>query len=582
MVHGRPTRRRRRFGFEAALLAALVAFGWEASAVRAAPLFFVPHASGFSQVTDIANAGDSRLFVVEQAGTIRVVQSDGTVLATPFLDISSKVSCCGERGLLGLAFHPDYPINGFFYVDYTDAAGDTVVARYSVSADPDLADPASEVVLLTQAQPFPNHNAGDLAFGPADGFLYVTLGDGGLFCDPSDNAQDGQSLLGKILRIDVDGGTPFAIPPDNPFVGDPSVRDEVWALGLRNPWRIAFDPAPPHDLFIGDVGQNMWEEVDFQPGASGGGENYGWDCLEGTHLASDPPSSCTTTVACPPAGHVLPIHEYDHSGGRCAVTGGVVYRGSAFPSLDGEYFFADFCSGEAYSLSPDGGGGWTLTSYDTPVPGTPRTFGTDASGEIYVATSTAVYRIEGPPPPLPSCPATPNACDAPAKAVLLLKDRPPAGPGEGDRLVFRYVRGPAASQDRFGDPTQTTDMRLCLYAGAAPTLLLEAVAAGGGICGGPPCWKALGSRGYAFKDPSASQDGLLRIVLRGHPSAAKTKIVWKGKDAALALPALPLDASAPVSVRVLNSSNGFCWGADFAPSDVRRNDATAFRAVAGP
>lgn len=564
-------------GSALALVVAVAALGGWGPAARAASLSFAAHATGFDRVTDVENAGDGRLFVVEQPGAIRVVQSDGTVLATPFLDISAKVSCCGERGLLGLAFHPDYAANGFFYVDYTDTAGDTVVARYSVTGDPNVADPSSEVVILTQAQPFANHNAGDLAFGPTDGFLYVTLGDGGLFCDPSDNAQDGQSLLGKILRIDVDGGTPFAIPPDNPFVGDPSVRDEVWALGLRNPWRIAFDPAPPHDLFIADVGQNMWEEVDFQPGASAGGENYGWDCLEGTHPASDPPSSCTTTAVCPPAGHVLPIHEYGHSADRCAVTGGVVYRGAAFPALDGEYFFADFCTGDIYSLSPDGGGGWALTSYDTPVPGTPRTFGTDAAGEIYVATQSTVYRIEGPPPPLPACPAAPNACDAPAKALLLLKDKTPAGASKGDRLVFRYVRGPAAAQDRFGDPTQGTDVRLCLYAGAPASLVAEALVPGGGSCGGKPCWKAIGSRGYAFKDAAATHDGILRIVLRGHPTKARTKLVFRGKDAPL-----PLDAAGPVSVRVLNSTNGFCWGADFAPADIRRNDASVFRAVAGP
>ena len=269
-------------------------------------------AFGFTSPVTVTNAddGSGRLFIVQQPGQVLIL-INGTILPTPFLDISDLVSCCGEQSLLGLAFHPDYANNGFFYVDYTDNAGNTVVARYTVSAkDPNVGDPDSAYAILTQAQPFPNHNGGQITFGP-DGYLYIALGDGGSGGDPQENGQNLQTWLGKILRVDInsDGfpGDPnrnYAVPPDNPFVGDPNALDEIWAYGVRNPWRFSFD-RETGDLFIADVGQNSWEEIDFQPAASTGGENYGWDVLEGMHcFEDDPPGSCNQFLN---GGSTLPV-----------------------------------------------------------------------------------------------------------------------------------------------------------------------------------------------------------------------------------------------------------------------------------
>jgi glucose/arabinose dehydrogenase len=343
-------------------------------------------AGGLASPVDIASAGDDRLFVVEQAGRIRIVESDGTVLGTPFLDIDALVASGGERGLLGLAFHPEYASNGFFYVYYTDNAGDTVVARYTVSGNPDVANAGSALVLLQVAQPFANHNGGDLSFSPTDpcsSCLYIGLGDGGNGCDPNDDAQDPLELLGKMLRLDVDLAAPH-VPPDNPFVGDASTRDEIWALGLRNPWRFSFD-ALTGDLFIGDVGQGAWEEIDFQAASSPGGENYGWDCFEGAH-----PSGCTTVWTCP--GSTPPVREYSHAGARCSVTGGFVYRGSAFPALVGRYFYGDYCTGDIWTLTPAGGGGWTNVHHGA-FGGGLTTFGEASDGELYAARGSSIYRI---------------------------------------------------------------------------------------------------------------------------------------------------------------------------------------------
>jgi len=540
---------------------------------RAQSVELVPIASGLDGVTDIASAGDDRLFVVEQIGRIRIVE-DGRVRPVPFLDISSLVTSGGERGLLGLAFHPDYASNGFFYVNYIDRAGDTVVARFTRSADRDLAMPSSRGVILAQDQPddFSNHKGGDLAFGPADGFLYVALGDGGSACDPNDFAQDGRTFLGKILRIDVDGATPYAVPADNPFLGSATLLPEVWSLGLRNPWRIAFDRRPPHDLYITDVGQNQWEEVNVQPRGSAGGENYGWDCFEGRHAGT-----CSSTAVCPPPGHVLPIHEYSHADG-CSITGGFVYRGRRFPALTGKYFFADFCSQQLWSLSRRRGE-WHLTAYGPIVPGGPRTFGEDSDGELYVATPDAIYRIEDPNEPAPErCPATPRVCAAPGRAVLLLKDEPPVGPSALDSLVFRYTQGPAEPAGAFGDPSDTTDVRLCIYIGVAAPVL-EAVAHAGGTCGDAPCWEALGVGGYRFTDPLLSQDGLSRVLLRPLPSDPGSKIVFRGAGPGLSLPDLPLPAGADVVAQIHSSANDSCWGIEFDSSDVVRNDVLAFKAM---
>ncbi len=312
-------------------------------------LEFQPFASGLSDPISMAVAGDNRLFVVEQHGLIRIVTSAGIVEELPFLDLSDRVSQSGgEMGLLGLAFHPLYESNGYLFVNYTRAAdGSTVVARYSRDTDnPSLADPQSETVLLTVEQPAENHNGGQLLFGP-DGYLYIALGDGGSGGEP---AQNPMSLLGKMLRIDVDVNEApwYAIPPDNPFVNDPSARDEIWALGLRNPWRSSFDRYTG-DLWIADVGQSAREEINFQPASSPGGENYGWRCYEGSvpYGQRDCPNEESFT---------FPVFDYTHEGTSCSgsVTGGYVYRGALYNGLAGRYICADYCTGTFYEVNKTG------------------------------------------------------------------------------------------------------------------------------------------------------------------------------------------------------------------------------------
>jgi glucose/arabinose dehydrogenase len=340
-------------------------------------------ASGFSQPVQVTHAGDGsgRLFVVEQGGRIRVIQS-GALLSTPFLDVSGLVSCCGERGLLGLAFHPNYESNGYFYIDYTRAGdGATVIARYHVSGDPNLADAGSGSTLLTIPQPYANHNGGQVMFG-LDGYLYIGMGDGGSGGDPQNNAQNKNTLLGALLRIDVDGGSPYAIPPDNPYVGVEGA-DEIWAIGLRNPWRFSFDRATG-DLYIGDVGQDMWEEIDYQATNSAGGLNFGWHCLEGTHTyTTAPPCNDPAYLA----GMTGPIAEYSHDVGD-AVTGGFVYRGSLYPDLAGRYFFADFGSGRIWSMVKTGSNPvtWSQPKLESNSGLNISSFGEDESGEVYIAS----------------------------------------------------------------------------------------------------------------------------------------------------------------------------------------------------
>jgi len=306
--------------------------------------------SGLSDPVDVTSAGDGsgRLFVVEQVGRIRIVR-DGKLDPTPFLDIRGLVSCCDERGLLGLAFHPGQPSDGRLYVDYTDAQGDTVVSEFRVSGtDPDRTDPGSERKLLQVHQPYPNHNGGALAFG-SDGMLYVSLGDGGSAGDPQRNGRNLGVLLAKILRIDVDhpsGSNAYGIPSDNPFVGRAGARPEIWLTGLRNPWRMRFDPATG-DLWIGDVGQDAWEEIDVaRKGVSG--TDFGWNVMEGNHCYL-PANGCDRT------GLALPVTEYDHSLG-CAVIGGPVVRGAAEARLEGWYLFGDDCSGRIWAFDPAGAG----------------------------------------------------------------------------------------------------------------------------------------------------------------------------------------------------------------------------------
>ena len=309
--------------------------------------------TGLTDPVDITNAGDGsgRLFVVEQAGRIRIVR-DGALVDRPFLDITKRIASGGERGLLGLAFHPDYPTDPRFFVDYTDLDGNTVVSSFRVSAsDPDVADPASESILLHVDQPFPNHNGGGTDFGP-DGLLYIAFGDGGSAGDPQGNGQRLDTLLGKIVRIDVDSGArasaaaTYAIPADNPFVGRSGARPEIWLYGLRNPWRFRFDHATG-DLWIGDVGQNAWEEIDVAR-AGVGGLDFGWNRMEGFHCYS-PPDGCDET------GLTLPVTEYGHDLG-CAVIGGVVVRHLSDGRLNGGYVFGDDCSDHLWVIDPVGDG----------------------------------------------------------------------------------------------------------------------------------------------------------------------------------------------------------------------------------
>ena len=351
-------------------------------------------ASGFTRPTDVTNSDDDtgRLFVVEQPGRIKIVK-DNQVLDQPFLDITDLVLSTGnEQGLLSVAFQPGYRHNGLFFVDYTrQPDGATVVARYNVSADdPDLADPNSALTILTIAQPQTNHNGGQLQFGP-DGYLYIGMGDGGGQGDrhgPIGNAQNRQVLLGKLLRIDVTNTTesqPYVVPFSNPF------GNEVWAFGLRNPWRFSFDRATD-DLYIADVGQNNYEEVDYQPTQSAGGENYGWRIMEGLHCY-DPVEGCDQT------GLKLPVAEYSHDGGNCAITGGYVYRGPSFSWLSGIYFFGDYCSGTIWSLQRDSSGAWQMTRrLETNL--NISSFGEDQGGDIYVVDlGGAIYRLTSAPNP---------------------------------------------------------------------------------------------------------------------------------------------------------------------------------------
>ena len=327
---------------------------------------------------------DNRLFIVEKGGAIRLIKG-GILQPTPFLDLTSQVlSEGGEQGLLGLAFAPDYSSSGRFFVHYIDLDGNTRISPLRVSADPDVADPASETVVLPVPQPGPAHKGGQIVFGP-DGLLYIGLGDG----DDSDQGR-GQSLtelLASILRIDVSSGTTYTVPPDNPFVGTAGARPEVWSYGFRNPWRFSFDRATG-DLYVGDVGESRWEEVNYSSAADGAGRgiNYGWSRMEGGH--------CFSAAGCDQTGLALPVLEYDHSNG-CSVIGGYVYRGIMIPALQGNYFYADYCGGWVRSFRMEGGVVVDRTEWPELEPGGRVTsFGEDAAGELYLLTEQGgVFKI---------------------------------------------------------------------------------------------------------------------------------------------------------------------------------------------
>jgi uncharacterized protein (TIGR03437 family) len=361
----------------AALGCAMIAPAQEIHATRIA--------TGVASPTDIQNANDGsgRLFFVQQNGLVRIFRN-GAVSSRAFLDITAKTRAGGEQGLLGLAFPPGFARSQRFYVDYTDLNGDTTISQYRVSSDPDVADAATEIVLLKIPQPFANHNGGQVRFGP-DGYLYIGMGDGGSGGDPFGNGQNRGALLGKLLRIDVESDPGrVRIPPDNPFVGVSGARPEIWAVGLRNPWRFTFDRAT-NDLWIADVGQDSYEEVDFQPAASHGGENYGWNRMEGLHCY---------TANCSSQGLTLPVAEYSHADG-CSVTGGFVYRGRSSPGLRGIYLYGDYCSGRIWGIERQGttwanrlllASGFSLS-----------TFGEDEAGDVYAANAAngSIYHIEG-------------------------------------------------------------------------------------------------------------------------------------------------------------------------------------------
>lgn len=377
-------------------------------------------ASGLVRPLQITHAGDGseRLFIVEQAGRIMII--DNQLIAEPFLDITDRVMSPeseggNEQGLLGLAFPPGYAGKGYFYIYYTQLDGDNVLAKFSITGNPNQADPASEEQLLIFPHPdYSNHNGGQIVFGP-DGYLYIGTGDGGGGGDPAGNAQNPASLSGKMLRIDVEmspvkdalrvkgdfiiylpivGLTfeavppAYLIPPDNPFIDDPTYRPEIWALGLRNPWRFSFD-SQNGDLYIADVGQNRWEEVNFQPTNNPGGQNYGWNIMEG--------EECYLSSTCDTAGLTLPVHVYPiFSSRNCAITGGYVYHGQAMPDLAGVYVFGDFCSGRIWGLQKTGGA-WVSEEMAS-VPYRISAFGEDEAGEIYLAdlSGGGIYQIVSP------------------------------------------------------------------------------------------------------------------------------------------------------------------------------------------
>ena len=347
-------------------------------------------ANGFFRPVLLTNAGDDtdRLFILEQNGRIWVYL-DGQILPEAFLDLTDRVSQSvtrgySELGLLGLAFPPDFAETGVFYVHYNDRNNRTTLSQFNLSDDPNIGDPASEVVLLTLDQPFPNHNGGEIVFGPNDGYLYMGLGDGGSAGDPLDTGQNPSDWFGSILRIAVNGDGTYAVPEDNPSSTREGFAPEVWSYGLRNPYRFSFDSATG-DMYIADVGQNIWEEINFQPAESTGGENYGW---------SDYEASAAYNANAVPADMTYPVAEYRHDAGRCSVTGGYVYRGTAIPELEGVYLYGDYCSGETWTTWRNPEGEWQ-TELFVSVGENVTGFGQDQDGELYIVTYNGdIYRID--------------------------------------------------------------------------------------------------------------------------------------------------------------------------------------------
>lgn len=346
-------------------------------------------ASGLAKPVGIYNCGDERLFIVEQdQGDIEILNADGSYVGK-FLDVGSLVTAGGERGLLGLAFHPNYAENGYFYINYYSSSAQTVIARYQVSNnDPNAANASSAQIILTVNQPYGNHNGGHIEFGP-DGYLYIGMGDGGSTGDPQNFSQNNQSLLGKMLRIDVDGDPPYGIPSDNPFVSNPNVLNQIWATGVRNPWKFSFDRLTG-DMWMGDVGQNAWEEINFQSFESPGGENYGWRCYEGN-------APYNTNGCGPQSTYTFPAVVVANSSqtNYCSITGGVVYRGEQFPNMSGYYLFTDYCAGDIRATLRDGDGNFSTHQALSNQGFGFVAFGEDMHGEVYIAkiNSGQIYRV---------------------------------------------------------------------------------------------------------------------------------------------------------------------------------------------
>ncbi|MEM8963725.1 MAG: PQQ-dependent sugar dehydrogenase [Acidobacteriota bacterium] len=372
------------------------------STVAAAPaggpaLELVEVLTGLDTAVDVVHAGDERLFIAQQDGEILVW--DGASAPTTFLDLSAIVGGGFEGGIKSIAFHPSYPTPGYVFVHYSDTINASVVARYTVSADPDVADPLSGVVVLTQPQATTLHRGGQIAFGP-DGFLYIGLGDGGPQTDPDCHAQRPDTLQGKLMRIDIDQNTMtppyYGIPGDNPFGGVGQPAAEVWAIGLRQPWRFSFDRVTG-DLYIADVGQFEREEIDFQAAGAGGGQNYGWRIMEGTFCFDPDPidDDCPmSTPSCDDPGFVAPIIEYDHTGGNCSVTGGFVYQGPEAAALRGRYLYGDWCTGNLWAAE-DGGSGWTTELLSVSLPQI-NTFGEDRDGRLFLTNGSTLFRLRAP------------------------------------------------------------------------------------------------------------------------------------------------------------------------------------------
>ncbi|MBL0182916.1 MAG: PQQ-dependent sugar dehydrogenase [Chitinophagaceae bacterium] len=375
------------------LLITAVPFLFNANAQTAPVLIFSPVVSaGLSSPVDVVNAGDgtNRLFMVEQGGRVKIV-SGGVVLPGNFLDIPDSISSGGERGLLSIAFHPNFASNRYFFIYYTNTAGDLRITRFqTLAGNPDVADENTGVVLMTIPHPsFSNHNGGKLNFGP-DGNLYFGTGDGGSGGDPGNNAQNGNSLLGKLIRINVDNFTTppyYTIPADNPYISDPLVRDEIFAIGLRNPWRWSFDRLT-HDMLIADVGQDAWEEVNVLPFASSGGVNYGWRCYEGN-------TAYNTTGCQPQSNYTSPVFVYPHNSltGGFSITGGYVYRGTEFAAMVGYYICSDYVSGNTWLLKSNGAGGWN-TTLQAGLPGNIAGFGEAENGDLYsLSRNGTLYKV---------------------------------------------------------------------------------------------------------------------------------------------------------------------------------------------